>query len=105
MTTILTGYPISLGDKQLGVYDHTGPSSYVTGGETVPANDFSMSTIDAVLMSQYSASGNYFIVVNYPTIANVNSVTFIWYQSLTYSQPPGGTNLSGEHFRIEVIGI
>src|ERR1700754_4410900 len=35
--TKLPDYPARLGDKQLVVVDHTGPASYVTGGETIGA--------------------------------------------------------------------
>jgi hypothetical protein len=105
MTTSLAGYPISVGDKQKGVYDHVGPASYQTGGESVPANDFGMSSIDFVLMSAYSLSGNYIVIALYQTAQNVGSVVLTWYQTATGIQPPGGTNLSGEHVRMEVIGV
>lgn len=105
MTTPLTGYPLSLGDKQRGVFDHTGPASYQTGGETVPANDFGMNLIDFVLMSAYSLSGNYIVIAFYPLSQGVSTITLAWYQVATGIQPPQGTNLSTEHVRIEVTGV
>lgn len=109
MTTGLTQYPISIGgNKQFGVYDHTGPASYQTGGETVPASDFGMATVDSVTTPQaqgYTLSGNYIVVVLYALALDNQSVILAWYYASSGQQVAQGTNLAGEHIRLEAKGV
>jgi len=103
----LTGYPISVATRMESVFDHMGPKSYPTGGETIPANDVGMSSLEWVETAQYSMSGNYTVVVLYGVglFLNVASVKIAWYNASDGSQVTNGTDLSGEHVRMLVKGI
>jgi hypothetical protein len=108
MTTPFTGYPISVANRIENVVDYTGPVSYVTGGDIINARDLQMSAIDFVSAAQYSSSATYVLVVLYPLVspnAAANTVTLAWYVGVTGLQVTPGTNLSGEHVRLRVIGI
>jgi hypothetical protein len=103
----LTGYPISAANRILNVLDHTGPASYTTGGENVPASDFNMSTLDIVLAAQLTLSGNYSVLILYPAMGtgNVQSINIAWYAFPGGSQVSPGTNLTAEHIHLIAIGI
>jgi hypothetical protein len=102
----LPGYPVSLANRMFGVFDYTGPASYITGGDQITASDFGMSTIDFVLAAQLSLSGSYQFLVLYPTLGslNVGAVTIAWYLYAGAQVSPG-TNLAGEHTHLMVWGI
>ena len=107
MTTLLTGYPTSVANKRLAVADHTGPASYPTGGETLPATDMHMSGFDWVRVAQYTMSGTYQCVPLYPALAHgcTPTVKLAWYVVATGLEVANATNLSAEHIRLEAIGI
>ena len=107
MNNPLIGYPISVATRMEALFDHTGPKSYTTGGETIPANDLGMSSLEWIQCAAYAMSGNYTVVVLYSAglYFNVTQIKLAWYNVSDGSQVTGGTDLSGEHIRMLVKGI
>ena len=104
----LPGYVTAFGGKKFSIVDHSGPSSYAAGGETINASDVGMGGLDRISASQYSMSGTYSVVVLYPALANAISVTSVklaWYVVGTGAQVTNGTDLSAEHIRMEAWGV
>lgn len=106
---ILPNYPHQVGAQKWVIVDHSGPSSYVTGGETFLPGAFGMGSIDFIGMSIPAAtmSGNYHISVAYTTGTSgqpVKSATFVWSSVSTGSEVAQGTNLSGEIIRLMLVG-
>lgn len=126
----LLGYPASVGDKQVSVFYHAGPTSYVqvtrsplANGDTLQAADAGMKYFDKV-NNGVTDSGN-FEVISIPPAANAKSTTnpngmacktyvLMWISRVTaavggQNQTAGteavaGTNLSAENVRLESIG-
>jgi hypothetical protein len=103
----LAGYNTPFRDKLLGILDHTGPSNYATGGEVIYATDLGLLGIDFAQVAAVSMSGNYTAIVLYPVNAfnSCQHINLAWYVYSTGNQAAPGTNLSGEHIRLEVIGV
>lgn len=67
--TRLPDYPGSIGPKNVVVVDHTGPTSYTTGGETIGTTNLmtgisvvGLSGLDIVLGTSISVSGTYLVI-------------------------------------------
>jgi hypothetical protein len=91
--TAVSGYPDIFGKHGVWVGDHTGPASYVTGGETIGApnafggaNRYGLRSVDLVVAEQFSHSGNYAVEVLSPVGSggSANSRVLRW----SYN-PPG----------------
>lgn len=94
--TKLYDYPARLGDKQLVVVDHTGPSSYSTGGETIGASNnqtgislLGLSGIDAIIGSgTFSVSGNYIVYAQPSGTGSRKTWSLVWRTAGTYDTTP-----------------
>jgi hypothetical protein len=95
--TKLPNYPARLGDVQLIMVDHTGPSSYATGGELLGnSNNLTgistqgLSGIDSIVGSgSVSQSGNY-IVVAEPTGSGLRKqFKLVWFNTLSNQSNAG----------------
>lgn len=64
--TAVKGYTDVIGKHGLAVYDHTGPASYVVGGETLFATAFGLRSIDFIT-AMISSDGIYEIVAVSPS--------------------------------------
>lgn len=91
--------------------DHTGPASYVTGGETFPTQSAFGGPNNAGLASVYfiaptwSQSGTYFIVPQYAGPGGVRGTCqLLWFVTATGAQVAATTNLSGETVRLMILG-
>lgn len=114
-----------MADKQLGLYpagqaklipvDHTGPASYVQGGETLGAinNQTGISTlglavIDIVIAVDSTISGNYGLVVKPVGVGEQKTFKLIWVTAtngiLSSTEVTAGTVLSGETTKLLYIG-
>ena len=60
------GYTDIFGKHGAWVGDHTGPASYVTGGETLQATSFGLRSIDFSIAEDLSHSGNYAVEILSP---------------------------------------
>ena len=85
--------------------DHTGPSSYQTGGESISSSVVGIDVFFFVQAAAFSASGTYTLLVLYPTPGASTSFTLAWYVAATGVQVSNGVNLSAEHVRLIVGGI
>jgi hypothetical protein len=109
---ILTGFPEPVaGRTKWSFVDHTGPLSYVTGGETYPTqsafggpNNLGLSGVYFVVPT-WSSDGAYYIVPKYAGKGGVRgTATLQWFVAATGQQVAAGTNLSGATVRLMVIG-
>jgi hypothetical protein len=120
--TLVPGYMMPFGDKQLLVFDQFGPASYQNvstnglTGQTVHVGDFNVGGVDAILLaSAISASGNYLVRIYQPTALNgASPISFVmrWFNypaaattGATGTEVAQGTNLSAESIRIAMICI
>lgn len=96
--TKLADYPARLGDKQLVVVDHTGPASYVQGGETVgQINNQTgisiqgLSSIDIIIGSGASSLSGLYLVSAAPTgLGSRKTWTLKWLYSGSAGQGVDG---------------
>jgi len=60
---ILNGYADVFGKHAAAISDHTGPASYVTGGETIQLpSPLGLRSIDFIQTEEYTVSGNFRVV-------------------------------------------
>lgn len=107
--TMLTGYPHTTGGQVWAVMDHSGPTSYTTGGETLTTFTLRLPGIDFISLPNpaVTISGNYTVSIIYPSGYKgipLPSVTMKWYVVATGLEVANGTNLSSELIRIQAIG-
>jgi hypothetical protein len=103
---------INAGDKTQVVFDHTGPASYVPGGETINASDIGLAGgVDWLQAAYWSINQNtgvadYTLQVLWPynSFLQVSSAKLVWFVQSTGLEAAGGTNLSLEHVRMTGIG-
>src|SRR6185369_415942 len=114
----------NMADKQLALFtigqgkaipvDHTGPTSYTTGGETLgSANNQTgvtlqgLATIDAVLVMGLAVSGSYWVLAQ--PVGNGEAKTFklLWFTATagvpTLTQVTSTTDLSAQHVRLVIV--
>lgn len=91
--------------------DHTGPASYVAGGETFPTQSAYGGPNNAGLASVYfvvpgwSQSGTYFIQAQYVLPGGIRGTAqLVWYVAATGAPVTPTTNLSGETVRLMILG-
>ncbi len=95
--------------------DHTGPTSYTTGGETLGSINnqtgvtlLGLATIDFVGVEGVAASGSYWCMVQ--PVGNGEGKTFklLWFTATagvpTLTQVTSTTDLSAQHVRLLVVG-
>ncbi len=107
MNLALIGFPIQTAQRQDWIGVHAGPGAYATGGESVTAREFSMSVLDWVVGSAFSASGTYKVAVLYPNgdAVSYTSIVLAWYSVATGLEVANGTNLSAERVRLHAKGL
>jgi hypothetical protein len=106
--TKLDVFPIGAG--KFIPLDHTGPTSYATGGETIgTSNNLTgistqgLSVIDFV-DGGGSVSGTYF-VISYPVgTGSRKTYKLLWFVTATGAQVANAVNLSAETVRLVVVG-
>jgi len=93
--TILPGYMMPLGAKNLCVFDHSGPASYTqagvagaitTGGDVINASDIGMGCFDNFEVDITDPTGQLFAEIQPINAGNGNaipSVRIIWYSRVT----------------------
>lgn len=113
----LAGYPSVFGNKKSEVLDHSGPSSYPTGGETFSAQQLGWGGLEYIDLPHGAKtatfgntySGTYFVQVTYTTVSAVAgalpSVLLKWYVANGGAEVGAGVDLSGEYLRIFVLGV
>lgn len=118
--TMLPGYISTIGSKYNAIVDHLGPTSYVTGGETITAAQYGVGGIEFVNTmndftqgtAQYtgvSFSGTYFVNVIMPTTTALGGAlskfTLKWYVVATGAEVANTTNLSAEKVRFQFFAV
>ena len=117
--TNVAGYPTSIGSKQLFIFDHYGPTSYVqyttTGpaGDIINASDLGFGGFDVVNSSWggYSNSGNYIITIQQclandsPAGGAAKRFAVQWFTTTgafgaKSTEATAATNLSAEYVRL-----
>lgn len=107
------GYPQNFGTKHYLVDEFAGPTSYVTGGQTINASDVGMGTFDYFDAGELSYSGTYYFRVQpLPTSPNpstqkpgITQVKVLWIVAATGLEVGPATNLSGEIARFIALGL
>jgi hypothetical protein len=95
--------------------DHSGPASYVTGGETLGQinnqtgiTTLGLAVIDIVIAVDNTISGNYGVLVQPVGKGEQKTFKLIWVTATagipTSTQVTAGTNLSGETIKLLYIG-
>jgi hypothetical protein len=108
---IIAGFADVWGGRTRAVpLDHTGPASYVTGGETFPAQSTFGGPNSLGLSGVYwssgglTESGNYIVVPIFGGGAGVHgTIKLKWYSAIG-TEVTAATNLSAEKIRLLVIG-
>jgi hypothetical protein len=79
--TAVSGYTDIIGKHGLWVGDHTGPASYVAGGESITAQSKGLRSLDYLDVEALSHSGNYSLQVQSPVGSggSVQAQTLRWY--------------------------
>lgn len=93
-------------DLNLKLSDYTGPASYVTGGVTVGASAFGLSSgLYCVIPMDLSVSGTFYLRVFSIAAPKAKSVKIKWFTAATNAEVGNGTNLSAEKVRILAFGV
>jgi hypothetical protein len=93
-------------DLNLKLSDLTGPVSYVTGGVTIGASAFGLSSgLYAVLPMDLTVSGTFYIRIFSVAAPKAKSVKIMWFTAATNAQVGNGTNLSAEKVRVVAFGV
>jgi len=109
--TILPGYVTEVANKYELIVDHTGPASYVTGGETINASDFGLGGIETIAIHAVSSpGGNGATVVFSTTVVTqgnaVKSVKIKWFTTASMAtESTAATNLSTQSIRLQIRGV
>ena len=79
--TAVGGYTDIIGKHGLWVGDHTGPTSYVAGGESISALSHGLRSLDMVIVEDLAHSGNYAVEAVSPVGAgsSAQTRTLRWY--------------------------
>lgn len=110
--TQIPGFPDPVGGRsKLQIIDHTGPASYLAGGEVFPQQS-SFGGPNSIGLSGmlwcsggYTESGNYFVVPVFGGGGKIaGTIKLIWFIAATPGTQPAGANLSTEKIRLLVIG-
>ena len=99
----LRGFPDTWGTHTANPIEHTGPSSYTSGGYSVPPSEFMVSAFVWV-SSVTSYSGTYRVDPVYGGYGNRSGIKLRWVVVSTGQEVAGTTDLSGETVRLLVIG-
>jgi len=114
-TTVIGVDPVN-GRSKLTYVDHTGPTSYVTGGEAWPQQSAyggpnAVGLNDVIWVNGgFTESGTYFIVPQFGGKGSLKgTIKLVWYTTAslatgTPAQPTAATNLSAEKIRLAVFG-
>ena len=111
--TIIGVYPKGQG-KDI-VFDHTGPTSYATGGETIGAINnqtgisfLGLATLDFLDVMATSVSGNYGVIAQPTGTGSRKTIKLIWVTATagipSTTQVTAAVNLSAETVRLQVSG-
>jgi hypothetical protein len=108
----LADYPARLGDKQMVVVDHTGPASYVSGGETIGNLNTQtgiatqgLSGLDFVDIMDISVSGNYEIASQPTGTGSRKTCKLLWFFSGVNGQGVTATqNVAGSGMTVGNVG-
>lgn len=93
-------------DLNLKLSDLTGPVSYVTGGVTISASAFGLSSgLYFVSPMDLTVSGTFYLRVFSPSAAKVKTVKIKWFTAATNAEVGNGTNLSAEKVRVFALGV
>jgi len=87
--TVVSGYPDIWGKHAVSVFDHTGPASYVTGGESITAQSKGLRSLDFLSAEGLSNSGNFAV----QSISPIGSGGSVGSQKLKWS--PAGVAPAG----------
>lgn len=107
----IPGFPDPVGGRsKLQIIDHTGPASYVTGGETFPQQNVyggpnSIGLAGVLWCSGgFTESGNFYVVPICGGAGKVRgTITLKWFSAFG-TQVTSTSNLSAEVIRLLVIG-
>lgn len=88
-------------NKRILYFDHDGPSSYTTGGETLNAADFNISAFDYVEASGSDNSAHVCIPV-FGAKGEVRSIKLMWILT-GGAEVAGAVNLSGRFCRLRIV--
>lgn len=105
---ILPGYQTYFGNKIKICFDHQGPASYTTGGETLGVSGLNIGGIESVDSISSSISGTY--VARWLFNANALGEPFQtyklqWFVLATGAEVGSGVNLSAEYIRLSITGV
>jgi hypothetical protein len=94
--TAVKGYTDVWGKHGAAIYDHTGPASYVTGGEKLTPQSFNLRSIDWAESMRSSNGALSAIAVSPPGGGgNATSITLLWQYSGTTSVASVSQNAAG----------
>lgn len=99
----LNGYVDVWGKHAAGAIDHTGSSSYVTGGDTLTGARYGLRSIDYV-GGGLSNSGTYEVRGKSTGKGIHTTYKLVWFVVATGAEVAAGVNLSGETVRIFAFG-
>lgn len=108
MDKVLEGYSEPMGRKWSSVFNHFGPKSYQTGGESLNCRHLGFAAIDWISPFAVSLSGLYYAWVLFKGNAASSSQTDVivqWFSFSTASEVFPGTDLSGETLRLLAFGV
>ena len=101
--TSVKGYVDIWGKHGALPVDHTGPASYVTGGETIKAAQLGLRSIDFLTHMSWDTTGLYSVKAHFTGTGLRTSVLLQWYNS-SGTEISAGTNLSAIIIRLFAIG-
>lgn len=103
---------IQVGPKIVVTFDHQGPVSYATGGETVNASDLGVGGFEFIDLENVTPSGT-FMVQMQPTAQGTGNATssflLIWFTTTAVgvqsTQVTNATNLSAQTVRLQLFCV
>jgi hypothetical protein len=93
-------------DLNLKLSDYTGPASYLTGGVTVGASVFGLSSgLYFVSPMDLTVSGTFYVRIFSIAAPKAKNVKIKWFTAATNAEVGNGTNLSAEKLRVLAFGV
>lgn len=89
-------------NKKVTYFDHDGPASYTTGGETITAASLGLSVIDFV-STMAGDNGTHFCIARISAKGEQPSFKLLWFTCVDGAEVANAANLSARFTRFRVV--
>lgn len=102
--TPVRGWSDIWGGKAMNVCDYAGPTSYVTGGDTIEPKQFGVRNFEYLSASE-TTNGTYYIRFRPSATGPTQTWKAVWYVTATNAEVGAGVNVSGSSAKVFGFGL